>query len=198
MRGRLMSLDVYIVRFRDFETGAEEGITVEEWLSVAGADPELRPAGPSGHDAATYVWTGDSDLPDPWFAWDDGRVYTKNPDDPVLTKLQMLASRLNGLVVTGDGHLLEPGLGLRPLPARGLFEILKDWLRALLPGPPCPDPGFARGDRVVDLWGNRGVVVRLSLRGLRGAGKVVVRYEDGRTAVTTLRGGTIYRKDLGR
>ena len=42
-----------------------------------------------------------SKYPDPWLEWFDGYIYTKNPDEPILSKMLEIATAL-GAKVQGD------------------------------------------------------------------------------------------------
>jgi hypothetical protein len=60
------------------------------------------------------TWRGTSYYPETWFDWQDGNIYTKNPDKATLWKLYQMAQKLNAQLEGDEGKPGEP-LKLRPL-----------------------------------------------------------------------------------
>ena len=97
-----MGRDVHITRSADWRDNDGSEISVEEWKSEMRSDPSLSPDPENGPLAV--LWTEHPEgRDDAWLDWLDGNVYTTDPDDAFLEKIQALATRLNARVV-GDGN----------------------------------------------------------------------------------------------
>jgi hypothetical protein len=48
------------------------------------------------------LWSGDSEHETPWLDWSRGKIYSKNPDAPLIRKMVAIAKRLNAKVVGQD------------------------------------------------------------------------------------------------
>ena len=108
-----MGYDYHITRAEDWADSDARPITAAEWLSLVKADDTLTITGIQGAHFA--VWHGDSRHEEPWLDWENGRIFTKNADAPLLEKMVALASQLNarvqgddGEIYLGDGRTLAP------------------------------------------------------------------------------------------
>ena len=108
-----MGYDYHITRAADWADSDAQPITVAEWLSLVKADDTLTITGIQGDHFA--VWHGDSRQEEPWLDWENGRIFTKNADAPLLEKMVALASQLNarvqgddGEIYLGEGRILAP------------------------------------------------------------------------------------------
>jgi hypothetical protein len=110
---------LHITRAKHWAQNEGLWISPEEWISVVEADPELRSHEDFGPLFA--VWTGESELVDPWLEWFNGNIDTKNPDAALIEKMVQIAKRL-GARVQGDEGEIYPGNGQPPY-----FESGIDW-----------------------------------------------------------------------
>lgn len=69
-------------------------------------DPELIPS--PEHGEYFVIWRGTSYYPETWFNWQDGNIYTKNPDKATLWKLYQMAQKLNAQLQGDDGEIWSP------------------------------------------------------------------------------------------
>ena len=99
-----MGYDFHITRAEDWTESEDAPIAREEWIELASNDGELFPMPENGD--AFYAFGG-RDNPHSWFDWFEGKVFTKNPDKLVLTKMLELAGRLQARVQGDDGELYE-------------------------------------------------------------------------------------------
>ena len=192
-----MGYDLFIKRSAISDPLERGYISLEQWDAVAEQDDELEPAGELG----SYLWQSISADPgmsliEVLFSWSDGTIHSKNPGPEGIQKMRMLASRLNAAVVGADGEIYdELGIFRPPVsPRRRFFDALKGVILSLLPARPAPDPGFAPGDRVKDIWSNQGTVQSVDRKAMRGVGRIVVKYDDGRISQTSIVGGTIFTR----
>jgi hypothetical protein len=101
-----MGYDLHITRAPEWSESDQHPITADEWLAVVAADPELslRP----GHEPYFAEWSGPCSHPGgSWFSWDEGQIYTKNPDRRILAKMLQIAGRLGARVQGDDGELYD-------------------------------------------------------------------------------------------
>jgi hypothetical protein len=173
-----MGYDLRITRADCGVNGASLPIEPEEWLEVVQADPDLELVGSMGPHFVR--WSGESTLVEPWLDWSQGSVFTKNPDQALVTKMIQLAASMSARVVgeageaysiASDGGVVleEPDLdpAMAGAPRGGLHEALVE-------------VEFDVGERVADPWGNPGTVVGLDPEADWGLGHITVRYDDGR------------------
>lgn len=97
-----MGYDLHITRAHDWTGSEEQPITANEWLAIIDADPELSLAGYNGPYFA--LWKGASSYDEAWFDWEHGRIYTKNPDPPLIEKGIEIAEKLGARAVGDDGE----------------------------------------------------------------------------------------------
>jgi hypothetical protein len=96
-----MGYNLHITR-SSLESDDREPIAATEWLRVVKEDSELRLAGYNGD--FFVLWSGPSRYPDPWLDWDDGKIFSKNPDDPLIEKMIEIAGKLGAHVQGDDGE----------------------------------------------------------------------------------------------
>jgi hypothetical protein len=95
-----MGYHLHIHRADQWYHGDQAPITAQEWLAVVAGDPELRLAPAQGPYFA--LWSGPCRYPGgTWFDWDEGGIFTKNPDRATLAKMLEIAGRL-GARIQGD------------------------------------------------------------------------------------------------
>jgi hypothetical protein len=175
-----MGYDLHITR-RDAWADAGRDIPLEEWLTLVGADPELRLR--TDHGTGDVMWTGGPDRRERWLRWDDGNVSTKNPDEALVAKMVAIAERLQAHVQGDDGEVypLDPDMIRAPRPGSFHHRLL-GWLDRVRRRPTSPGPAlpFGVGARVRDVWGQEAVVLAIDASAEHGLGAIRVRYEDGR------------------
>jgi len=98
-----MGYDLHIVRGLDHYENPAHQIAAEEWLAYIKSDPELQLANYNGPNFA--LWSGQSEYPDPWLDWFGGAIYSKNPDEAIITKMLQIAERLGAQVRGDDGEI---------------------------------------------------------------------------------------------
>jgi len=98
-----MGYELHITRKKDWSDENGPKITVEDWLAYIATDPQLR------LDATSKSYTVRLDMrskyPDPWLAWFEGDLYTKNPDEQILAKMLQIASVFGAKVQGDDGEI---------------------------------------------------------------------------------------------
>jgi hypothetical protein len=103
-----MGYDAHITR-KKFWAGTEGSpITSQEWLAYIATDSQLRLDPTSKRHSVTILGI-QSEYPDPWIEWFDGNIYTKNPDEAILTKMVQIASALGARVQGDDGEIYRSG-----------------------------------------------------------------------------------------
>ena len=185
-----MGYDLHITR-REQWSDLGDDITAREWLDYVATDADLKLSTQDGPYWA--VWSGPSELPQPWIDWANGRIYSKNPDEALIRKMCSIARVLNARVQGDDGEFYEDGKVLPP-PKPSLVErIVGVFRRLATPSPkPAALPDYAVGDRIVDAWGRSAMIAYIDLNANHGLGSVTVRYDDGREVSFAL--GSDFRK----
>jgi hypothetical protein len=164
-------------------------ISKSEWLSLVNDDPELaldqdNPKGVNDGDFIFVAWRADAGL----LTFHAGEITAKNPDEPLFRKMVQIAENLSARVEGVDGEIYRAdGSSFIPLPpaaaqtkpskSRRFLAWLQQLKRAL-PVQLAPPP-FAAGQRVIDLWGGRGTVLKVEPKARRGLGRLLVRMDDG-------------------
>ncbi len=115
-----MGYDVHITRKENWFDEEGPSISLEEWISLVGADPGMllegfaEAATPSGEkirveSEGLSVWTAYSghgkDGNMAWFDLRAGCVVVKNPDEEILKKMYEIARRLGAKVQGDDGEV---------------------------------------------------------------------------------------------
>ncbi len=98
-----MGYDLHITRKEYHWDENGPAITSEEWLNVVNEDPELSIDDANG--PYFTIWSGKCSYPDPWFDWDEGNIYTKNPDEPIIAKMLEISKIFNAKVQGDDGEV---------------------------------------------------------------------------------------------
>jgi hypothetical protein len=116
-----MGYDLHITRKSDWPLRGND-ITLDEWLSVVPADPEMRLDGFAEaplaggqvlrvEDASLAVWTAypghGADGGMALMCLSGGNIDTKNPDEDIRRKLWRLAQALNARVQDDDGEFYD-------------------------------------------------------------------------------------------
>ena len=187
-----MGYDLHISRRKQWtDTGSD--ITAREWLDYVAGDVELKLSPKDGPHWA--IWNGPSELPQPWIDWDDGQLYSKNPDEPLIRKMCGIARVLDARVQGDDGEFYDDsGKALpppKPSAARRIFQQLRS---ALAPRRRAPAPDYAVGDRIVDVWGKPATIAAIDLYANHGLGSVTLRYDNGRE-LTFMLGSDFCRRE---
>jgi hypothetical protein len=189
-----MGYDLHITRRRQW-TDPGDDITSDEWLAYVARDPELTLSAENGPHWAT--WSGVSELSEPWLDWDDGNVYSKNPDDSLRRKMSAVATALHARVQGDDGEFYDDHGNALPEPKPSLIAQLVSFFRRLLARPRmAPPPDFAVGDHIRDVWGKPAVIVSIDRKATHGLGWVTIRYENGRELTYAL--GSQFRQSETR
>jgi len=100
-----MGYDVHVTRkeFWADEEGSE--ITLDEWLAYVRNDTEIE-ADTENPSLENYVFISHLDKWPIWWS-EDGRIYTKNPNELVTKKLLEIANALNAQVQGDDGEVYD-------------------------------------------------------------------------------------------
>jgi hypothetical protein len=177
-----MGYDLHITRRQDWSDENDRSISLDEWRSYVESDPELRMDDSLGEHFA--VWSGPSAHELPWLAWANGNIDSKNPDQPLIRKMIVVAAALGASVQGDDGERYDQFGAPEPGPSPGLLERAKGLWSRVTARPLSPlDPSelpFTVGDRVRDVFGHEATVTAIDLRAEHGAGVITVKYEDGR------------------
>ncbi|MDX1928736.1 MAG: hypothetical protein SFV81_19560, partial [Pirellulaceae bacterium] len=93
-----MGYNLYITRRKNHFDEDGPSISEDEWREFVESDPEL--SFKTQDDMRVALWSGQSEYPDPWFAYDSkyGSIDTKNPDEPIIEKMIQMATCLNAKV----------------------------------------------------------------------------------------------------
>ncbi|QWV92377.1 hypothetical protein KP004_14330 [Geomonas oryzisoli] len=98
-----MGYDLHITRKTFWADDDGPEITSLEWLEAVNKDPSLTLAGYNGD--FFVLWTGPSEYEEPWLDWREGEIYSKNPDEAMITKMLEIAGRLGAAVQGDDGEI---------------------------------------------------------------------------------------------
>jgi hypothetical protein len=95
-----MGCDLHITRAKEQWDSEDAPILLEEWVEFVESDPSLSLDPQSGKGFA--VWKGKCRYNDQtWFDWGYGKIFTTNPDTPILRKMLEMAKHF-GAQVQGD------------------------------------------------------------------------------------------------
>lgn len=107
-----MGYDVEITRSPLFSRKPGPKITLDEWFEVIRRDPDLKfviPENAADQGVDTALWTahpdGEEGSSTLWCV--DGQIVAKNPDEPLIRKMAMLAVRLDADVIGDNGEYYE-------------------------------------------------------------------------------------------
>lgn len=181
-----MGYDFHISRRNDW---ADEGgdITAEEWLDYVRSDRELTLAGAIGPYYA--VWCGASEHSEAWLDWSRDRIYTKDPDSPLIDKMIAIARRLGATVQGDDGEVYDEmtegqdACRTPHQPTPTFKQRVAGWFARLRPSRAIPvghEPlPFRVGDQVRDPWGHQHTVTEIDPTAEHGMGIIRTRRADG-------------------
>jgi hypothetical protein len=185
-----MGYDLHITRRKHWSDDGCD-ITAREWLDYVAGDAELKLSPADG--LYWTVWSGPSELPQPWLDWDAGQIFTKNPDEPLIRKMFAVADALQARVQGDDGEFYDQNgnalPGAKPSRIRAMIQALRS---ALTPRRRAAPPDFSVGDRIVDVWGRTALIAAIDLYANQGLGAVTLRYDDGRELTFTV--GSQFRR----
>lgn len=140
-----MGYDVHITRKEEWSDDDGPVITLDEWLAVIDADPDLRHDGfaetttPDGSTLRVEypglaVWTAHPVHREPgnlaWISFSEDELVVKNPDPPLLAKLVEIAARLGANVQGDEGERYDgttPPASDVPSPAEASPPRKKRW-----------------------------------------------------------------------
>ena len=174
-----MGYDLHITRRKRWSDCGDD-ITADEWLAYVARDSELSLQ--PGHSRYFAVWSGNSQLDQPWLDWADGQIYTKYPDPALVTKMVAIAQTVGGSVQGDDGEIYSSGADAQQQPRPSIRERIAVWLRSRqsrLRAIPPQEPAFRVGDRVRDVWGNVHTVVEVDPTAMHGMGIIRTRSDTG-------------------
>lgn len=100
-----MGYDVHITRADHWAFSEEYPISAEEWLTTIAGDEDLTRTESAWADGIDARWNGPSEYTDPWFAWREGRIFTKHPDEPIVEKVSVMALHLGAMVQGDEGEI---------------------------------------------------------------------------------------------
>ena len=178
----------------DFHVARREGkpITEAEWRTYVAGDPEFELTGaaetptPEGilryENPGLSCWRSHPGGEVVWFDFRQGQVVVKNPDEPTIGKMLIVARALDARVEGDEGEIYETPDG-RPQPARvSLGARLRSWFSQHRPTPKVEPPvvPFVIGQRVKDFQGHLGTVAAIDVGANHGMGRIEVSYDDGR------------------
>ena len=121
-----MGYDFHITRAAEWLNSQRRPITLNEWIAYVETDPEIIQDTQNKSDDFLFVRDG-NEVP---LWWEEGRIYTKNPDIITQQKLLEIADHFGAHVQDDDSVLLVlPGKLLKP--TRSLPGFLHNLLRFL-------------------------------------------------------------------
>jgi hypothetical protein len=100
-----MGYDLHITRADCWFQNEGREIAWDEWLGLVASDPELTLDPKNGDEYA--LWSGRSRYADPWIAWSQGNIDSKNPDRAIVAKMIQIAARLGARVQGDDGEFYD-------------------------------------------------------------------------------------------
>ncbi len=96
-----MGYDLHITRKEFWSDEEGPSISFEEWISYAASDKDIENDAINGKHDFLYVNHPIEPIP---LWWNEGEVYTKNPDKDTVKKLIEIAKSLSARVVGDDGE----------------------------------------------------------------------------------------------
>jgi hypothetical protein len=186
-----MGYDLHVTR------GDGKPIGEAEWRAYVASDRELDLTGvaeaetPDGtlryENPSLACWRGHPAGEQVWFDFRDGEVVVKNPDEPTIGKMLVMAAALRARVQGDDGEIYESPGGRPSPPPVSLAARVRAWLGRLRPMATIEPVGlpFVKGDRVRDFRGQIGTVAAIDGHADHGMGRIVVRLDDGRELTLT-------------
>jgi len=95
-----MGYDLRITRAVDWSANRGLEISIEEWLALVAADPELNLDPSQGPCAVRLSGTH-------WLDWFEGNVFTTDPDHATVAKMLAIAQSLSAAVQGDDGEFYD-------------------------------------------------------------------------------------------
>ena len=185
-----MGYELHITRRPLWSDDTGPIIDEPEWRRIIEADPELSldlqtRCVMSDGEFVFAEWKGEPDA----LGWYRGEIVTKNPDEPLITKMVQIAGRLGATVQGDDGEFyredassFQPRAAAPRPPPPSFLEGIASWFRNRRTSRQLQRaaPPFQVGDRVKNSWGGLATVVEVDRRANHGLGAVRVRFDDGR------------------
>lgn len=98
-----MGYDLHITR-KDLWCEEGKDITAEEWETFVENDPEFSFDHMNGQYYAIWKRNCQQEY---WFDWFEGNIYTKNPDEILISKMSEIAKFFGANVQGDDGELYD-------------------------------------------------------------------------------------------
>jgi hypothetical protein len=95
-----MGWELHIVRTENWFDSASNPITSEEWVQLIDNDEELSIDKRNG-DYFTRL-SNHQAHDESWLDWDDGRIFSKQPEEALYWKMLQIAKNLGAVVVDDD------------------------------------------------------------------------------------------------
>lgn len=99
-----MGYDLHITR-RQSWTDTGDDISIEDFERYLKSDPEFSYPSPMGANYAE--WKSPETAYESWLCWDEGRIYSKNPEPELVEKMVVVAKALRAKVEGDDGEIYE-------------------------------------------------------------------------------------------
>ncbi|MEQ8771160.1 MAG: hypothetical protein RIB60_11705 [Phycisphaerales bacterium] len=98
-----MGYDFHITRAESWIDSEATPIRRDEWFEFAAADPELSVDETNAStDPTMMIWSGTDENPEPWIAWENGRLYSKNAERALRIKMHSIAMHFGARLVGDD------------------------------------------------------------------------------------------------
>jgi hypothetical protein len=94
--------DLHITRRKDWLDEGDD-ISFDEFVAYLRRDPEFTYPGQLGDDSAD--WRSPRTGYDSWLCWDEGQVYTKNPEPEFIDKMVVVAKTLGAKIQGDEGEV---------------------------------------------------------------------------------------------
>lgn len=95
-----MGWELHIVRTENWFDSASNPIRREEWVHLIDNDKELAIDKRNGDYFAK--WSNHQARDESWLDWDNGRIYTKQPEEALYCKMLQIAKKLDAVVLDDD------------------------------------------------------------------------------------------------
>jgi hypothetical protein len=120
-----MGYDLHITRKEFWYDDKVEDITLNEWLEIVNNDPDLIIYGKNGPGFACWKGTIENALG--WIDYSDssGCLYSKYPDDALITKMVEIAMLLGAKVQGDDGEVYVSSEEILEWQAPGVWKQRK-------------------------------------------------------------------------
>src|SRR5260370_1991145 len=184
-----MGYDLHITRKSEWNHDNGPIISAEEWRKVVSSDSDLKvdqedAPGTGGTEIISASFRAEFGV----FNWENGEIWTKNPEQETVKKAVQIANCLAAQAQGDDGEVYGPdgeALLEEPIkqstPARvGLLSRIARWFRhrRVVKELQKAAPPFKAGDHICDPWGSIGTILEVDALANHGLGHVRVRMDD--------------------